>query len=94
MQQAHADLAKAQAILVQVQASALQTQAILAQNHAAFLARIAEIDARMAETNRINSERFARIEAILLEHSRILRALPKAIRDKIGFRSPPPQFAG
>jgi hypothetical protein len=42
----------------------------------------------VAETNRINAERFARIEAILLEHSRILRALPDMICDKLGFKSP------
>jgi uncharacterized protein involved in exopolysaccharide biosynthesis len=79
--------------------------ATLVQNQAAFLSRAAEIDARMAEsnarrveieaqmaeTNRRAEERFARIEAILLEHSRILRALPDVIRDKIGFKTPPPQ---
>ena len=70
--------------------------AILIQNQAAFVTRMAEIDARMAETNRINAERFARIEALLLEHNRmllehnkILEALPDAIRDKIGFKAPP-----
>jgi hypothetical protein len=88
-------LEEAMRFLVQAQASLTQANATLAQNQAAFLARIAEIDARLAETNRrmteterINSERFARIEAILLEHSRILRALPDAIREKIGFKSP------
>jgi hypothetical protein len=74
--------------LVQSQAALTQAQATLAQNQAQFLAR-------MAETDRINSERFARIEAILLEHSRILaehsrilRALPDTIREKIGFKTP------
>ncbi len=69
--------------------------ATLIQNQASFLARMSEIDARvgetnerMVETNRINSERFARIEAILIEHNRILQALPDAIRDKIGFKAP------
>jgi hypothetical protein len=88
--EAHAALAVAQSHLVQAQAA-------LAQQHTLFLARMAEIDARIAktdaqiaETSRINSERFARIEAILLEHSRILRALPDAVRDKIGFKNPPP----
>ena len=53
--------------------------AALVQNQAAFLARVSEIDARlaetrqrMAETDRINSERFARIEALLIEHNRML----------------------
>jgi uncharacterized protein involved in exopolysaccharide biosynthesis len=84
-------LDEAMATLVQAQSSLVQAQASLAQNQAAFLARIIEIDARMAETDRINSERFARIEAILMEHSRILRALPDAIRDKIGFKNPEPR---
>jgi hypothetical protein len=83
----------------------MQNQAALTQNQIAFTARMAEIDARMsahkaendariAETDRLNAERFARIEAILMEHSRILRALPDAIRDKIGFKSPTPPAAG
>ena len=64
--------------------------ATLIQTQATFLARISEIDARVAEMDRINSERFARIEALLLEHNRILQALPDAIRDKIGFKAPAP----
>lgn len=62
--------------------------ATLIQNQAAFVARMAEIDARVAEMGRINSERFARIEALLIEHNRTLQALPEAIREKIGFRPP------
>ena len=62
--------------------------ATLIQNQATFLARMSEIDARVADMDRINSERFARIEALLLEHNRILQALPDAIRDKIGFKAP------
>jgi hypothetical protein len=62
--------------------------AILIQNQASFLARMSDIDARVAEMDRINAERFARIEALLLEHNRILQALPDAIRDKIGFKPP------
>lgn len=50
--------------------------------------QIAETRKDIAETNRRNDERFARIEKILLEHSRILQALPDMIRDKIGFKTP------
>lgn len=60
--------------------------AILIQNQASFLARVSEMD-------RVNTERFARIEerlsrieAILLRHEQILQALPEAIRQKIGFK--------
>jgi hypothetical protein len=56
---------------------------------AAFLARMAESDRQFRETERLNAERFARIETILLdhsrilaEHSRILAALPETIRPK------------
>jgi hypothetical protein len=64
--------------------------ATLIQNQAAFVARMAEIDARVAEMERTNAERFARIEALLLEHNRILQALPDAIRETIGFKAPTP----
>lgn len=74
----------------------------LLQTRAAFLARISETDRELAELKRINAERFARIETILLEHSRILAehsriladhsrilaALPDAIREKIDFKIP------
>ena len=68
----------------------MQLQATLMQNQAAFLARAAETDARLNEMERANSERFARIEALLLEHNRILQALPDVIRDKIGFKPSAP----
>ena len=73
----------------------IQNQATLVQNQAAFVARMSEIDARAGEMDRINAERFARIEdrfarieALLLEHNRILQALPDAIREKVGFKAP------
>lgn len=69
--------------------------ATLIQNQTAFVARLAKTDARMAEMDRINAERFARIEALLLEHNRIiaehtriLEGLTEAAREKIGFRPP------
>lgn len=43
---------------------------------------------RVADMDRINSERLARIGAHLIEHNRIPQTLPKAIREKIGFRQP------
>jgi hypothetical protein len=84
--------------LVQAQAALVQSHALLEQAQAAALVRQAETDARWAATSadmvrikRESDERFARIEAILLEHGRILRALPDAIREKIGFKIPAPQ---
>lgn len=67
--------------------SLVQTQAIMVQNQAAF-------QSQMAELERETAKRFARIEAILLDHSRILaehtrtlQALPDAVREKIGFKT-------
>jgi len=62
--------------------------ATLIQNQASFLARMSEIDSRVADMDRINSDRFARIEALLLEHNRILQALPDVMREKIVFKPP------
>ena len=72
-----------------------EAMALLIQNQDAFVARMADTDKSMAETNKVNTERFARIEALLLEHNRILQehnklleALPEVIREKIGFKAP------
>jgi hypothetical protein len=69
--------------------------ATLIQNQAAFLARVSETDRQLIELQRVNAERFARIEerfaaieAILLRHEQLLQALPEAIREKIGFKAP------
>lgn len=82
-------LALAQASLVQAQANLVARMAETDTHIRDINTRMAETDRQMAETNRLNSERFARIETLLLEHNRILTALPDAIRDKIGFKIPP-----
>ncbi len=53
--------------------------------------------AQMAEHKRESDLRFARIEAslamvirVLNEHTAIRERLPEAVRDKIGFKPPPP----
>lgn len=74
--------------LIQSQAILNQNQATFNQTQAALGARLAELEKNIIETNRNNSERFDRIEAILIDHSRILHALPEAIREKIGFKAP------
>jgi hypothetical protein len=92
-------LAHAQATLVQTQASFLAQMADLGRESAETRRRSDEDAAEMRrraderfakidEWQRRADERFARIEAILLDHSRILHALPDAIRDKIGFKAP------
>ena len=89
------NLTQAQANLVQAQAALLQSQAEANARMAGWEARMAaneakwlELGAKMEETDRLNAERFARIETLLLEHSRILTELPDAVREKMGFRVP------
>lgn len=78
---------EAMAALVHAQANLVQTQAL-------FLTQLAETNRHIAELERSNSERFRRIEILLLEHSRVLEALPEAVREKIGFRAPPAAQVG
>lgn len=77
-----------------------EAMALLIQKGAAFVAdrresprrtsnnepRLAKTEHERAEMDRISSDRFARIEALLLENKRILERLPDAIREKIGFK--------
>ena len=64
-----------------------EAMALLIQNQAAFVGQLRETDNRMAAMERVNAERFARIETLLLEHNRMLKALPDAVRQKIGFKT-------
>jgi hypothetical protein len=84
----HTRLGEAMAQLVQAQAALVQTQMPLL--------------GRMAESERLSTERFARIESdiaaifrvlgensrVLAEHRRLLERLPEAVREKIGFKAP------
>ncbi len=85
----------------------VQAQATLVQTQAAYLAQKPETDKRIAKFEKRNddwqrqaNDRFARIEAILLEHNRILsehakflEKLPDLIGEKIGFKPPKPPAA-
>jgi hypothetical protein len=95
LEEALETLARSDETMPQILAAIQQTQATMVHTQAAFLAQMTELK---VEADR----RFARIEAILLDHSRILQehsqilrehgrilqALPDAVRDKIGFKSP------
>ena len=74
-------LVQAQALLVQTQAT---TQAQITESQRGMF----QYEREMAEFRRETAQRFARIEAILLDHTRILQSLPDAVRDKIGFKPP------
>ena len=90
LEDAFTSLTQAQAALVQAQASLTQAHATLAHNQATFLERISALDAQKAETDRINSERFARIESILMDLVHMIERLPEAVREKIGFKGSNP----
>jgi ABC-type uncharacterized transport system permease subunit len=85
------------ATILQTQASLQQNLAImqqntqqnistLQQNTLTMQAEWSEFRKQSVEVQRSIDQRFARIEALLLEHHRMLEALPDAIRDKIGFK--------
>jgi|KBSSwiStaDraftv2_1062776.scaffolds.fasta_scaffold03217_3 hypothetical protein len=68
------------ALLIHNQAQFVQLQSQIA-------AESARLDRRYNELKEESDRRFARIEALLLEHDRLLRGLPDAIKDKIGFKN-------
>jgi len=86
LEQAHASMAKSHAQLEESVALLNQTQAIFNQTQANNLAQFAAYERESAEWWRRADERFTRIEAILIEHGRILERLPDAVREKIGFK--------
>jgi DNA repair exonuclease SbcCD ATPase subunit len=95
LEKAQAELGKSQTELDKALRHMLQTHAVFQQNQAAFQAQWLEVNREIAELRRQSDARFARIEAILLDHSRILaehtrilQGLPEAVREKIGFRMP------
>ena len=78
-------LEESMANLAQARTALVQARAVLVQNQAALVAQVRQKEAESREIQRENRERFARIEALLLEHNRMLEALPEAVRQKIGF---------
>ena len=61
----------------------VNNQAALVAQHTAFLSHLTEDRQRFA---RIESD-LDQIKALLLQHDRILKDLPEAIREKMGFKS-------
>src|SRR5262249_46650209 len=88
-------LEEALATLLQTQASTQQSISASQQNISELQHNLTAFLAHMAEMKVESDRRFARIEAILLdhtrilqEHTRILEALPEAVRERIGFKIP------
>jgi hypothetical protein len=100
--QAHVALAQTQAAHQAQLAEHNQRMAEIREEgirlHAEHVREMAEINRQHLELKRQADERFARIEALLLEHSQILEALPDAVRERMGFPIPerrgPSQCAG
>ena len=102
LSQGHAALQQSHLALAQAQATSVQSHGVLEQAIASMLQNQATTDRRFAEMERINSERFARIEGMHLEHTHILAehgrilielirkvdALTEKVREKIGFKPP------
>src|SRR5262249_20861299 len=84
-------LSQSMALLNQSTVNLNQSMTAFQANHIALIARMAESDRVIAAKFAEIDERFNRIEAILIEHTRILQALPDAVREKIGFRMPEQQ---
>jgi hypothetical protein len=87
-------LQQAIALLIQSQATLTQSQATLMQNQAIFVSQLNEMNKHQVEVKVESDRRFARIEheleqikAILVQHSKVLAALPEAIRQKVGFKT-------
>src|SRR5262249_2238233 len=91
LEEAMLALVQSQAILTQAHASLTHTQAECLSQMAEYARQHAETVRRLDAFDRHCMERFSRIEAILIEHSRILQALPDAVREKIGFKPAPQQ---
>ena len=95
LEEAIRDMLKAHTALAQTQA-ALQAQMVESKRlRAEAERRFDEFVRRFNEYERINNEQFARIHAILLDHSRILaehthilERLPDAVRERMGFPIP------
>ncbi len=99
LNQSMASLNQSTAALNQAMAAAQANQIAFTARMAKSDERLADLErdiaARFADLERTTNTRFAeidkrfvRIEAILMEHSRTLLALPEAVREKIGFRMP------
>jgi hypothetical protein len=58
----------------------------LIQNQAKLVSTMAASDRRWNEQKEQSEKRFANIERLLIQHNEYLKALPDAIKEKIGFQ--------
>ena len=57
------------------------------QNQAQFVSEMTDINRRYNELKEETAKRLANIEALLIQHDHLLKNLPEAIREKIGFKA-------
>ena len=60
--------------------------AALLQAQAQFVSQMANINRRYNELKEESDRRYSQIVALLMQHDELLRHLPDAIKDKIGFK--------
>jgi hypothetical protein len=72
--------------LEQAMAQLIESQALFAAQQAHFAVQHAILQKESIALKQKLTERFERIEALLLQHDRMLRDLPEAIRKKTGYQ--------
>ena len=60
--------------------------ALLIQNQAQFVSQHGALDRKLLALKKESVERWGHIEALLIQHDRMLKELPEAIRLKIGYQ--------
>lgn len=64
-----------------------QAMALLIHNQAQFVTEMTDINRRYNELKEETAKRLANIETLLIQHDQLLKNLPEAIREKIGFKA-------
>ena len=60
---------------------------LLIHNQAQFVAEMVDLNRRYNELKEETARRLANIEALLIQHDQLLKNLPDAIKEKIGFKN-------
>jgi hypothetical protein len=60
---------------------------LLIQNQAQLVSEMVDLNRRYNELKEETARRLANIEALLIQHDQLLKHLPDAIKEKIGFKN-------
>jgi hypothetical protein len=88
LEEAMTALIQAQAVMVQTQATFVAQKADTDKRAVEIAGEMAQLKNEMAKLEKESDARFARIEAILIEHNRILQSLANTVGERIGFKAP------